>query len=463
MNKILTIFLFAIFSISAFSQYVVVTGTSNGQADKLVRIIVYSDQFSMLENTLAQTSTNNKGEFSMKFLVEETQFAYLAFGLEKGEFYLSPGATYNFNILTDTVLGSKSIFDRTPLNFTLEADDGGIQYSIEEFNFKYNNFIYDNVKSIYKSKDKSVVTRFVSNMRNEYTSNNSEYVKNYVEYSLVSLLWLSRKESNSSILENYIANKPVLYKNIQYTDFFKEFFKNYFDSEKSYTYSELILAINNPKYSVLSNLLMRTEPLAMDNRVREIVEMLLLERNYHNQDVNKKQVVDKLNNIASGSKYIDNKVIAKDYIVALKEMQSGSLAPEITLIDKAGDTILLNNFEGKFVLLSFVKPNCNICNFQMQLLNDIKEQLKNEFEIVTIVAGNNMDNVIGFAKERGYNWTFLKTGNDILIFEDYNIKAYPSYILINPDGTIAYAHLPMPEENMKLYLQRFMDAYTSKQ
>jgi len=462
MNKVFTIFLFVLVSILAYSQDVVVTGIANGQADKLVRIIVYADQFSGLERTIAETKTNELGEFTMRFMVEETQFAYLAFGLEKGEFYLSPGATYNFNIITDTTSGSKSIFDRTPLNFILDADDGGVQNSIEEFNFKYNNFIYDNVKSIYKSKDKSVVTKFVSDMRNEYANNNSGYVKNYVEYSLVSLLWLSRKESNSKILENYIDNKPVLYSNIQYTEFFKEFFKNYFESEKPYTYSELILAINNPEHSILSDLLSRTEQLANDNRVREIVEMLLLERNYHNRDVNKKSVIIKLNEIVTVSKYIENKEIAKNFIIELQEMQNGSPSPKVTLINNEGDTISLDDFSGKFVLLSFVKPNCKICNFQMQLLSDIKKELNNEFEIITIVAGNNMDDVIDFAKERGYNWPILKTGNDIIIFEDYNIIVYPSYILINPNSTVAYAHLPMPEENMKLYIQRFMDGYKAK-
>ncbi len=462
MNKVFTIFLFVLVSILAYSQDVVVTGIANGQADKLVRIIVYADQFSGLERTIAETKTNELGEFTMRFMVEETQFAYLAFGLEKGEFYLSPGATYNFNIITDTTSGSKSIFDRTPLNFILDADDGGVQNSIEEFNFKYNNFIYDNVKSIYKSKDKSVVTKFVSDMRNEYANNNSVYVKNYVEYSLVSLLWLSRKESNSKILENYIDNKPVLYSNIQYTEFFKEFFKNYFESEKPYTYSELILAINNPEHSILSDLLSRTEQLANDNRVREIVEMLLLERNYHNRDVNKKSVIIKLNEIVTVSKYIENKEIANNFIIELQEMQNGSPAPKVTLINNEGDTISLDDFSGKFVLLSFVKPNCKICNFQMQLLSDIKKELNNEFEIITIVAGNNMDDVIDFAKQRGYDWSILKTGDDILIFEDYNIIVYPSYILINPNSTIAYAHLPMPEENMKLYIQRFMDGYKAK-
>jgi thiol-disulfide isomerase/thioredoxin len=415
MNKNYIIFLLLLISFSVFSQNVVVTGIAKGQPDKLIRIIAYSDQFSMLEHTIAQTKTNKLGQFTMEFRVDETQYAFIAFGLEKGEFYLSPGATYNFDIIRDTFIGSRSIFDRTPLNFILDANDGGVQSSIEEFNIKYNNFIYDNVKSIYKSKDKLPVTNFVSQMRNEYVNNDSEYVRNYVEYSLVSLLWLSRKESNNKVLDSYIVNKPALYNNIQYTDFFKEFFKSYFNSEKPYTYSELIFAINNSDPDVLNNLISQVEQLAADIRVREIVEMLLLERNYYSRDVKKELVLLKLKHIIANSSYVENRKIASDYIVELQKMQNGSLAPDLNLIDSVGDTVSLNKYRGKFILLSFVKPDCKICNFQMQLLKDIRKQLNNEFEIVTIVAGNNMDAVSAFAEQRGFNWPILKTGDDIFI------------------------------------------------
>ena len=203
------------------------------------------------------------------------------------------------------------------------------------------------------------------------------------------------------MLENYIINKPVLYNNIQYTDFIKEFFKSYFDTEKPYTYSELILAINNSDTDVLTNLLSQTESLESDNRVREITEMLLFERNYYNRDVKKERVILKLNNIVSNSKYNENRIIASYYIVKLQKMQKGSLAPEVNLIDYDGDTISLKKYRGKFVLLSFVSQDCKICNFQMQLLNDIRKQFGDDFEIVTIVAGNNNEDISAFAKQRG--------------------------------------------------------------
>ncbi len=461
MFKNILLILVNLFFISMFSQNVDVVGTATGRDDKLVRVIVYSDQFSLLENTIAESRTNISGEFTLNFNVNQTTFAYLAIGLEKGEFYLTSGAKYNFSIPLDTTLGKGSIFDKLPLNFSVEADDGGVQKGIGDFNVKYNEFIYNNVNSIYKYRDKSVVVQFVDDMSKEYIVDSS-YVSNYVKYSLASLLWLSKKENNEQILDNYIVNKPVLYNNIQYTEFFKDFFSSYFDTEKLFSYSELILAINNNDANIFTKLISRNEQFAHDGRVSEIVEMLLLSRNYHNRDIEKNQVISKLRKILSTSKYAENRTIAKDFILTLTAMQSGSKAPNLTLYNSDDDTISLEKYKGKFILLDFVKENCKICNFQMKRLNELKNINNDKFEIITIVAGDNINSITNYIKQNRFTWPVFKTGNRVLGLEKYNVITYPSYVFINPDGTIAYANLPMPEENMQLYLTRFMDKYNTK-
>jgi len=220
MRKFAILFLLLIVSFTTIlsQDNVVITGNAVGKANKLVRIIVYSDLFSGTKYTLAETRTNNEGSFSINLKTNKTQFAFLAFELEKGEFYLSPNSEYNFSINLNNS-NNGSIFDRLPLNFSLTAKDGGIQNQIEEFNISYNNFIYNNVNSIYKGRNKTKITDFTDSIRTIFSNKKSEYVVNYAEYSLASLLWLSKVDNDKSILRNYFINRPVLYNNIQYVDF----------------------------------------------------------------------------------------------------------------------------------------------------------------------------------------------------------------------------------------------------
>ncbi|NQU34036.1 MAG: TlpA family protein disulfide reductase [Bacteroidetes bacterium] len=460
MIKQIATLLLVIISLSVFSQSVIITGKAEQQPQQLVRIISYADEFSNLEKTIAKTETDTDGNFSLQFEINQTQFAFLALGLEKGEFYLTPGSSYSIFIPNDTSESRGSIFDRLPLRFSISADDGGVQKSIEDFNIEYNDFIYNNINSIYRSRDKSVVTQFVSVIKEKYSNNISAFVKNYVDYSVASLLWLSKKENNQKILVNYFINRPVLYSNIQYADFFKEFFKDYFNSENTFRYEDLIPAINSIKtVGILDRLLTRDTLLVDDNRVREIVTMLLLSRYYHDRNVDKVSVITRYKEIADGSDFIENRRIANNFVLKLQFLQNGTIAPDFNLADINDSNVSLKDFNNKFLLLSFVKEDCKICEFQMKLISDIQKQNGNSFDIVTIVAGDEITKLSEFANQRGTNWPILKTGKDLLLLEKYDIRAYPSYILINPDGTIAYAQLPMPDESMELYIQRFIDQY----
>jgi hypothetical protein len=84
------------------------------------------------------------------------------------------------------------------------------------------------------------------------------------------------------------------------------------------------------------------------------------------------------------------------------------------------------------------------------------------FDVISVVTDKANDDLIKFAKDQKYNWPIVDLNDNILLLEDYNIRVFPTYIFINPDGTIAYVHLPMPEENMELYIKRFMNNYKAK-
>ena len=461
MIKHLIVLILLVLANSSIAQNISIDGSADHQPNKLVRVITYADLFSNLEKNIGDTKTDDNGNFSLQIESSVIQFAYLALGLDRGEFYLTPGTKYNFTIPIDTSAQKGSIFDRLPLRFNISSVEDGVQKAIEDFNLDYNDFVYNNVNSIYRSRDKSVVMGFVAEMRNKYGDNKTEFVIDYVEYSLASLLWLSRKQSNAKILVNYFINKPVLYDNIQYADFFKEFFKSYFDSEKTFRYEDLLPSINQiGSVSGLADLVNRDTLIAKDSRISEIVIMQLLSRYYFDRYVNGEKVIEKLSEIATKSEYEENRRIAMNYIVKLQELQGGTMAPQFSLLNSSGDTLSLSDYMGKFVLLSFVIDECSMCEFHMPLLDDLEKQLG--FEMLLVVAGDNVNNISSYASDRGYTWPIIQTGDNILVLEDYNIKAYPSYILINPDGTVAYVHLPMPEENMELYIKRFMDKYNSQ-
>ena len=446
-------------SIVSFSQTINITGKADGQADELVRLIVYADQFSHRYKTLATTRTDSHGNFEINLKIEKTDYAFLAVGLKKGEFYLKPGAKYNFNIIKDTSTRQRSVFDELPLQFTMTATDAGLNRNIGDYNEMYNQFIYRNATRIYKGRSKQLITDFETRAKMQFGKTNDDYFINYMQSSFASLEWIGLK-NKQQILSTYIANKPVLYNNIQYTDFFGEFMKAYLSSTNYFDYREVVETIQSANaLKRIDEMLKRDSILAKDQQLRALSTLLILARKSHSPDLPKGRVAELIKEIQQKSPDKMIREIAGNYYEKLQKLESGTAAPSFELTDAKGDTVRLKQFEGKFSLLSFIRPDCRVCLLQLEDLSKLQEKHKTRLQNITIVYGPNYPEVIRFADSRLYDWPFLNLKKDILLLEQYEIKTYPTYAIINPDGTIAMIPTPMPDESLELYLIRIMVRY----
>ncbi|NOX86996.1 MAG: redoxin domain-containing protein [Chlorobi bacterium] len=443
---------------SLFSQTATITGQAEGKPHELVRVIIYADQFSKLPETLASTYTDENGNFELTPQIKQTDYAFLAVGLKKGEFYLKPGAEYQFMIPKDTIDKRGSVFDEMPLRFSLKADDGGLNDEIGNFNVAYNTFIYENGNKIYRGYNKQFISDFIEKVDEAYDSVGDEYIRNYVRYSMISLQWVAKMMSSDSVISTWFVNQPVLYHNIQYTEFFSELFQSYFGYQRIFSYSELVDAINNGKgYQAVDELLKRQEDLTADNRLRELIGIFLISKKYFSADVIRDNVIALLREIQQNSKYPENSNVAGNYIVKLQKLEPGTAAPSFSLKDASGKTVSLKELSDKVLLLAFIRSDCKVCLQQMGDLEALRKKFGNKLKMATLVYGKQFQEVVQYAADRNFNWPVLDIGDNILLLEAYNIRAYPTYVIIKPGGMMGMATAPMPDENLDLFIRRYVN------
>ncbi len=460
--RVISGFLFLIFflsgNLSLWSQTAKITGSAADKPHELARVIVYADQFSKLPKTLASTYTDESGHFEMTPEIKQTDYAFLAVGLKKGEFYLKPGAAYHFTIPEDTTDKRGSVFDEMPLRFSMDADDGGLNDEIGKFNVMYNTFIYENGNKIYRGYNKQFINDFIGKVNEVYDSVEDDYIRNYVQYSLVSLQWVAKMMSGDSVISTWFVNRPVLYHNIQYTEFFSEMFQSYFGVQRIFTYSELVKAINSGKgYSAIDELLKRKEVLTADDRLRELIGIFLISKKYFSADVLRDNVIALLEEIKQNSLFPENRQVAGNYIIKLQKLEPGTAAPSFSLRNASGDTVSLKELSGKVLLLAFIRSDCKVCLMQMGDLEAIRKKFGNKLKIATLVYGKQFPAVVQYAADRNYNWPVLDIGDNILLLEAYNIRAYPTYVIIKPGGKMGMATAPMPDENLDMFIRRYIN------
>lgn len=445
------------------AQEVEVSGATSGRNGDRVRLLVYADQFSMLEKTIAETFSNSEGKFSLTAKIPEPTYGFLALNMEKGEFYLHPGATYTFDIPLPEDVSKGSIFDKIPLQFSIEArNDAGLQSDIGLFNQLFNHFIYENAQAIYRSRSKKVIEDFKGEMQTRFKQSNNEYFQNYMRYAFISLDWLSKRMSDSKVIEEFVSN-PLLYQNIQYTEFFKTFFDNYLELMANKHYDEMIYLLNQPSgFGELQSFIEQDTLLSSNRQVSELVMMLLMSKFYYVADIQKVLILKKFRLLSVKSTYVQNRAIALHFIEKLTQLDYGFPAPDFVLPSPDGDSVSLTSYGGKFVLLGFVRFDCQICVSDLEKIKKIQEQLADKLSIITLVVGPSNGPSKPISIQSDYNWEFLSISKTSLLPQMYHVRTYPTYVLINPDGTVAYATMPMPDENMELMISRFIARFSQQ-
>lgn len=122
----------------------------------------------------------------------------------------------------------------------------------------------------------------------------------------------------------------------------------------------------------------------------------------------------------------------------LGEAESGKLtAPDFTLYDLEDQPVSLADYRGKVVVLNFWTTWCTICEKEMPELDEAANILMKEGKVVLLLinTGEDVNKVKKYIKDNAYTMPVL-LDPDSTVFKQYGLRAYPTNIVINRDGTV---------------------------
>jgi thiol-disulfide isomerase/thioredoxin len=116
---------------------------------------------------------------------------------------------------------------------------------------------------------------------------------------------------------------------------------------------------------------------------------------------------------------------------------AGKPAPDFTLQTVDGKPYGLAAFKGKPVLLDFWTTWCGPCREAMPSVEKVYQEFKDRGLIVLGVdAGEEHEIVADFLKKTPLAYPTVLSGESTIL-KDYQVKGYPSFVLIGPDSKIA--------------------------
>ncbi|MCX6247882.1 MAG: TlpA disulfide reductase family protein [Bacteroidetes bacterium] len=462
MKKLLFLIFFP-FSLLAAAQTTKITGTAPGAEGKRIEVITALDLLTGLEKTLVQATVDSTASFTLTLNSDHILFAYLAIDFHRGELFIEPGRTYNLSIAPlnyNEIQEVNPFVESQSLEITiLENKPDDLNSLIQSFNKEYNVFVLENFNYLYQEKDRARLDTFRVKMDRKFADGKKSYFHDYACYKLGSLEQVANVMGKSPMVKKYFSDAPILYGNVEYMDFFKEFFSRYITTTsrplKFLNYAGMLKDPNS--FPVLMKAL-EADTLLRKPQLRELVLLRCLMEMYDDPAYTQPGIQNTLNLVVRDSKFPENRIIAEDLIKYLTRLRRGSAAPEFTLQDRYRKKVSLRDFRGKPVLLSFWTTYCQKCLSEMEMVKPLYDKYRNGMTFVSISADKEFVKMLFFLNlKKDFSWTFLHLGSEFGLLREYDVRAFPLFVLIDSQGRIVQYPADLPDAGLESSLEKLLN------
>jgi len=418
-------------SSTVFSSTTIIKGNAKLFKGKEIAVYTYSDYITNTKEKIGFTTIKDDGKFSFQFDNKSIKKTIIKIEDKTTWFFTEPGSVYNINLSYDKDYNKGHIYDKQlSLKFNFPAPTE-LNQQVKKFNQNYDIFIEEN-KNLFEKRNREIdskIEEFQSKMLKKYDASTKSFVKDYVNYSIASMMYdvnvsfnvyATKKNSQdvkAKLYLKYLNNKPIRYNNPEYMNFFTTFFKGEFKKltlrqVKGINISNIIN--DNPDYNKLSKEL-SVYPFLKVDEFNKLFLINGLKEVYPGKYFNKKNIIKLLTTAKNNSKYPTQQIITTNIIkkLTVKDFAEGQKAPEFSLKNKEGKLVQLADFKGKPVYINFWTTWSVPSLKEMKIMQVLHKKYKGKIQFISICADNDFGKMKSFLKSNPtYDWTFLHIGND---------------------------------------------------
>ncbi|PHR29594.1 MAG: hypothetical protein COA38_11260 [Fluviicola sp.] len=448
MNKLIIFFL--LISGATVAQTVTISGIAPAYVGKDIEIYEIEDYLSNTERLITSTTVQADSSFSLKFFSPNIQKIIIKGVNNKGHMYVQAKAKYNIFI------PEKNKFDpyrptgnNIEIGF-LSLDSTDINYKILGFQRWMDRFIglnfhlrtYDNV--LFNER----LEGFKTNVEKAYAPDTCQFLKTYVRFSIASLDNIEQGASRNRYEKHdfYIKQSKVSYQNDAYMDYISGFYQEMIPRLSNETNQAVYMGVLRSSPMVIMQALGKEYTL-INLRIREIVMIKSLADEYYLFDFPQTNILTILDSVANNSLFKANAVIAKNMRNRLTQLVPGGKAPDFVLAQQGIETKTLFGFKDKYLYLHFIDPNNQQSIKELELLERVYNSYSEYVQFVTIYRVNDELEIAPLDRLNQLPWDVYGIAPGNSLWKNYQIEAFPHFVLIDATGNIVASPALAPTPN----------------
>jgi hypothetical protein len=439
-----------------FSQNkVLIRGAAMYSPGTVIGVEKFEDYFTRKTIQIAQTVLSGDSTFEISLNINEIDKFKITVNQDYCYLYAQPGGEYKIFITNKRTRNFNNPLGNELEVSLLDLPKEDINYKILAFDAWYERFMAENYHLRVK-KDHTFAKKlfeFENRVAQTYQSDTNQFFKTYVKYRVASiedLNFVGARSERARFTVN-LAPFTVYYRSEEYMSYVRSFYKNFFESLAPELNNKVYKAILAGSPTRLINLLSKDYRVA-NVRLRELVMIISLADIYHDKNYPQSRINIILDSISKNGLFKENQVIAKNTLEKLKQLNPGSPSPKYEFIDFYGNTFDVKSFQPKYTYIQFINLEQSNSLLQLEMLKNLYCKYNTSIDFITVVMNDVDWSIIN--EKININeipWTVAKPKNHREVIGQFQLVAYPYYVLIDAQGYITQspAASPVPDGSYK--------------
>ena len=327
-----------------------------------------------------------------------------------------------------------------------------LNYYIRFFDDYYNIIFNKYVSYGYSTRNNSGLDSAINKIDSLFSGINNNYFVAYKKYKFGFLRHLADQYRSKSISNDFFLNQEVLYSNTAYMDLFNQIYDKYFlFFSRTKNGKKIYKDIGKEKSLFDLKETLGTDEILANDTLKELVILKGLHDGFYSDDFSRSALLQVLDSLYSQSKIPKHKLIAINIRNKVTRLLNGYEPPQFELYNQDNELVKLSQFKGKYVYLNFCITQSYSCIREFEMLRSLTKKHGKILEIITIFSDKDLESSIDFLNKNDYDWMFLHYGNQPHVLKDYDIRGFPTYFLIGPEGKLVMSPAPSPGEHFESY------------
>lgn len=451
----------AILLFTQAAQAARIHGTAKDYANFELVFYRYSDLITEKADSLFTMRFDSDGRFDQSFEMDKSAPIYTLVGIYKIWFIAEPQGDYELVFPDYVEKTNAEIYNPFFKPILLMAGIKGqsktdLNYMVNQFDAKYNAYLDSHLLDFLAQGKDSDVELFIDSLKMEFPYEESSYFNAWKTFRFANLRRIAYERNHRYTINQYFRPNEVHYQNPAYIFLFRELFENYFDRFLLRSDGvELQKAVNLAKSpQAISKVLSRMFELN-NQALREYVMIKGLHDAYLGDNFKQKPILITLDSIANFSEYPEHRIAAKNVIDKLTHLAPNTVPPDFSWYDYDGNKGKISNLKNRYLYIVFYQSELPSCQEEIGPLVALSKKHKGSFEVLLVVFDEDKTKALKNISYHKPDFKIVFPDNPEAVKKLWEIYAFPTYYLLNPQGKLVFSPAPSPTEQFERYFFRY--------